>query len=214
MPDTDLHVTGLSRAKRLHERANYQRADAYALLDANVLCHIGYLVEGHPVVTPTAYWRDGDYVYWHGSSASRMLRVQSEEVSVSFTVTHLDAFVVARSAFHHSMNYRSLMLFGKAQWVEEEAAKQAALRTFVERLFPDRWNSLRPMSASEFKATRVLRLRIEEGCLKQRSGPPIDDPADQGLPVWAGVIPVIQHLGTPQPDAYTPADMPVPKLDF
>ena len=141
---TDLTRTERTRVKRMHERGRYSFADVANILDAGFLCHVGYVIDGQPFVTPTSYWREGDHVYWHGSSASRMLRTQERGVDVCFTVSHVDGFVLARAAFHHSINYRAAMLLGKAHKVEDEAAKLQALENFVERLFPGRWKELRP----------------------------------------------------------------------
>lgn len=176
------------RVRRLHERARYDRATMDAILDATPLCHVGYSFDGRPVVTPTLQWREGDRVYWHGSSASRMLRA-CEGADVCLTVTLVEGLVLARSAFHHSMNYRSVMLFGRAEKVVEER-KEAHLRVFLEALYPGRWDELRPIHAQELKATTVLSLAIDEASAKVRSGPPKDDEEDYALPIWAGVIPV------------------------
>jgi len=188
------------RVKRLPERGHYDRETLTAILDAGFVCAVGYIFDGHPYVTPTAYWRTGAHVYWHGSSASRMLRTVGAGVDVCLTVTHLDGFVLARSAFHHSLNYRSVMLFGRAERLDDPAAKTQALEAFVERLFPGRWAELRPVTPQELTATTVLRMAITEGAAKIRTGPPKDDPADYAWPVWAGVLPVQGVLGAPIPD--------------
>ncbi len=205
-----LSNTDHSRIKRMPERAHLDRATVNAIIDSGRLAHIGYVIDGMPYVTPTAHWCDADYIYWHGSSASRMLRAQSENIPVCVTISHLDGFVLARSAFHHSMNYRSVMLFGKAEWVEDEAHKIAALKRFTDSLFPERFDTLRPINAQELKATRVLRMKIEEGSAKVRNGPPKDDEEDLSWPVWAGVIPLTTHQGVPQPDAATSPDIAPP----
>jgi nitroimidazol reductase NimA-like FMN-containing flavoprotein (pyridoxamine 5'-phosphate oxidase superfamily) len=172
----------------------------YAILDAGFICHVGYAIDGHPVVTPTSYWREGDHVYFHGSSASRMLRKLGREgVRCCLTVTHTDGLVLARSAFHHSVNYRSVMIFGTAHPIAG-AEKLAALRAFVERLFPGRWDTLRPVTSQELRATTVLRVRLEEVSAKVRTGPPKDDEPDYELPIWAGVIPLTLERGSAQPD--------------
>jgi hypothetical protein len=192
--------TDRSRLRRLHERGHHDRATLHAVLDAGVLCHVGYVIDGQPYVTPTAYWRLDDTVWWHGSSASRMLRTVRGGVPVCLTVTHLDGFVLARSGFHHSMNYRSAMLFGRAEAVTDGREKQAALRAFIERMWPGRAATLRADDAQELKATMVLRMAIEEASAKIRTGPPKDDEPDYGLPIWAGVIPVRQVVGEVEPD--------------
>jgi uncharacterized protein len=191
--------TPRTRVKRLHERGHYDRETVYEILDAGVICHVGYVIAGQPYVTPTSYWRHGDRLYWHGSSASRMLRHLKHEVPACVEVTHFDGFVLARSGFHHSINYRSVMALGKAQLVPE-AEKLGALEDFVERLFPGRWAELRPPTRQEIKATTVLRMTLEEVSAKVRTGPPKDDEEDYALPVWAGVLPVSMHLGAPEPD--------------
>jgi nitroimidazol reductase NimA-like FMN-containing flavoprotein (pyridoxamine 5'-phosphate oxidase superfamily) len=214
MPDdhsaTDaLGVTPRSRLKRAHERGHFDRATINAVLDAQPVCNVGYVLDGAPVVTPTLQWREGNTVYWHGSSASRLIR-QSEANPVCLTVTLIDGLVVARSAMHHSANFRSVMLFGEAEKVTDPDEKEARLKTFVDGLFPGRWDTLRPMTAQERKATTVLSIPIEEGAAKIRSGPPKDDEDDYDLPIWAGVVPVTTVLGDPVPDARNLPGVAVP----
>jgi nitroimidazol reductase NimA-like FMN-containing flavoprotein (pyridoxamine 5'-phosphate oxidase superfamily) len=189
-----------STVRRLPKRGHYDRATVFAILDAGFICHVGYAIDGQPYVTPTAYWREGDAVYWHGSSASRMLRTLETGADCCLTVTHLDGLVLARSAFHHSLNYRSVMLFGKARKIEDPAEKLAKLEAFVERLYPGRWQELRPVNAKELKVTTVLGMHIDEASAKVRSGGPVDDEADYALSVWAGVIPVHRATGVPAGD--------------
>jgi len=191
-----------TRVKRVHQRGAYDRATLDAILDAGMLCHIGYVYDGYPVVTPTLYWREGDHVYWHGSSASRMLRA-NEGAQVCFTVTHLDGLVLARSAFHHSANFRSVMLFGTATRVETDETKTARLKAFVDGLYPARWDALRPMNAQELKATTILSMPIDEASAKVRAGGPKDDAEDMETPVWAGVVPLNVTLGAPEADPET-----------
>lgn len=200
----DLSPTARSRVKRLPERGRYDFETIAAILDAGFICHVGYVIDGQPYVTPTAYWRSGEHVYWHGSSASRMLRALAAGVDVCMTVAHVDGLVLARSAFHHSINYRSVMLFGKAEKLEDEGEKAEALEHFVGRLFPGRWTELRPVTSRELKATTVLRMPIVEGSAKIRTGPPKDDEEDYTWPVWAGVLPVRAVLGPPIPDERLP----------
>ena len=189
-----------SRVKRLPKRGSQERADVYAILDSNILCHIAYVIDGQPFVTPTGYWREGDKLYWHGSSASRMLRSQSQGLPVCLTVTHFDGLVLARSGFHHSVNYRSVMAFGRAGKIEDLAEKEAAVNAYVERVFPGRNRELRPIDKQELKATTVMGMTIEEASAKVRTGPPVDDEPDYDLPVWAGVIPIKQVFGKAIPD--------------
>ena len=192
--------TARSKLARLPKRGRYDRDTVYGILDAGFICHVGYSVDGHPYVTPTAYWREGDAVYWHGSSASRMLRTLAKGVDCCLTVTHIDGLVLARSAFHHSLNYRSVMMFGKAYKVEDPGEKLARLEAFVERMYPGRWPELRPVTAPELKSTSVLGMHLTEASAKLRSGPPVDDEQDYALPVWAGVVPVRSVAGAPMED--------------
>jgi hypothetical protein len=197
---TELARTDRSRVKRLPKRGGYDFDTVAAILDAGFLCHVGYVIDGNPYVTPTSYWREADHVYWHGSSASRMLRTLEQGTQACLTVAHVDGLVLARSGFHHSINYRSVMLFGRAHKVDSDAAKEQALESFVERMYPGRWKELRPVNPTELKATTVLHMKIEEGAAKVRTGPPVDDQEDYGLPVWAGVVPVRMQLERPVPD--------------
>lgn len=201
---SDLTPTPRSRVKRIPERGRYDFATIASILDAGFLCSVGYVIDGQPYVTPTAYWREERHVYWHGSSASRMLQTLEKGADVCLTVAHVDGLVLARSAFHHSINYRSVMLFGKAHTLEDEGAKAKALEHFVERMFPGRWAELRPVNSQELKATTVLRMPIEEGSAKIRTGPPKDDAEDRAWPVWAGVLPIRTVTGPPVPDEGLP----------
>jgi nitroimidazol reductase NimA-like FMN-containing flavoprotein (pyridoxamine 5'-phosphate oxidase superfamily) len=204
-----LTATPRSRVKRLPKRGHYDLATVHAILDAGFLCHVGYVIDARPYVTPTSYWREGDYVYWHGSSASRMLRSLEDGVDACLTVAHIDGLVLARSAFHHSINYRSVMLFGRAHKVDD-SGKEQVLHNFVERMYPGRWKELRPVNRKELKATTVLHMKIEEGAAKIRTGPPIDDEEDYDWRVWAGVIPVQQTIGRPASDGRVRADVGLP----
>jgi hypothetical protein len=197
---SDITPTERSRVKRHHERGAYDLDTITAILDAAFICHVGYAIEGHPYVTPTSYWRENDVVYWHGSSASRMLRTLEGGVACCFTVTILDGLVMARSAFNHSVNYRSVMLFGQAKKIEDRDEKLRQLELFTQRMYPGRWRELRPVTEQELKATTVLEMKIEEGAAKVRSGPPKDDAEDYAWPVWAGVVPVRMVAGRPVDD--------------
>ena len=203
--------TPRTRVKRMPKRGRYEREVVHAILDAALVCHVGYAIDGQPYVTPTAHWRDGERVYWHGSSASRMLRsLKPGGVPVCLTVTHVDGLVLARSAFNHSMNYRSVMAMGTAHLADDPAHKLHALETFVNRLYPGRWAELRPATAQELKATMVLWLDLEEVSAKVRSGPPGDDEQDLSWPCWAGVVPIAEQRGPPVADAQVPAGTAVP----
>lgn len=187
-----------NRIKRLHERGSYDRGVIYPILDAAFLCHVAYVIDGQPFCTPTIHWREGDRLYWHGSSASRMLRQLKDGTPVCLTVSHLDGLVLARSGFNHSANYRSAMCFGTARIVEEPQEKARALKAIVDRLYPGRTAELRPDVAQERKATMVIGMEIEEASAKVRAKGVGDDEADYGLPVWAGVIPVATVIGAPE----------------
>lgn len=196
----DFKPTARTRIKRLPKRAHYDRETVYSILDAGFVCHIGYVIDRQPYVTPTAYWREGDAVYWHGSSKSRMLLALEKRPDVCLTVMHLDALVVARSGFHKSINYRSAMLFGKPYKVAEPEEKLAKMEAFVERLYPGRWKELRPVTKQELKAMSVFGLHIDEAVAKVRTGGPVDEEEDYALPIWAGVVPISQVLGAPVDD--------------
>ncbi len=194
-----LEVTERTRLRRSHERGYFDRATINDILDATPLCHVGYQLDSQPQVTPTLHWREGDRIYWHGSSASRALRA-SLDTPVCLTVTQLDGFVLARSAFHHSVNFRSVMIYGTPEATTDPAAKMEKFKNLIEHLYPGRWDSLRPALDKEVKATAVLSMPITEASAKVRTGMPNDDAPDYDLPIWAGVIPVTQGLGAPQPD--------------
>ena len=195
-----LKRTPRSRLKRLPKRGHYDFDTIAAILDAGFLCHVGYIVDGAPLVTPTAYWREGRRVYWHGSHASRMLGTAATGVPVCLTVAHVDGLVMARSAFHFSINYRSVMLMGKANVVADPEYKKAALKEFVNRMAAGRWDDLRAVTNKELKATTVLWMDIDEGSAKIRTGPPVDDEDDYRLPIWAGVVPIRMVADAPVTD--------------
>ncbi len=199
MPGKKSLKTPRTTVKRLPERGRYDRAQVYALLDAGFVCHIGFCVDGQPFVIPTAYWRQGDHIYFHGSAASRMLKTVSKPLPVCFTATHVDGLVLARSGFNHSVNYRSVVVLGKATPVRNARAKLAAMRAFVDYVLPGRWSEIRPPNDQELRATLVLKLPITEASAKVRSGGPHDDAADMISKVWAGVIPFSTQPGRPIP---------------
>ncbi|MDI7860608.1 pyridoxamine 5'-phosphate oxidase family protein [Rhizobiaceae bacterium n13] len=214
MSDTDFATiaefptTERSRVRRRHDRGSHAHADVHAVLDATPLCHVGYTIDGAPYVTPTLHWREGNRVYWHGSAASRFLR-QAEGTPVCLTCSIMDGYVLARSAFNHSINYRSAMVFGTARVIEDVDEKARALRHFVDGLFPGRWESLRPMTAQELKATSVLWMEIEEATAKVRDAPP-GDLEDAHIPVWAGILPLQSGLAAAEPAPGLPGSIALP----
>ncbi|HLV89166.1 MAG TPA: pyridoxamine 5'-phosphate oxidase family protein [Candidatus Sulfotelmatobacter sp.] len=187
--------SGRTRVVREPQRAVYDRESVYRILDEGFLCHIGFSVEGQPYVIPTSYGRDGANLYIHGSAASRMLRNLKQGIPMCVTVTLLDGLVLARSVFNHSMNYRSVVILGKATLVEDPAEKLAVLRVLSEHILPGRWDDSRQPNEQELKATSALRLPIDEFSAKVRIGPPIDDEEDYSFPTWAGVIPLEMKTG-------------------
>ncbi|HVF50683.1 MAG TPA: pyridoxamine 5'-phosphate oxidase family protein [Pyrinomonadaceae bacterium] len=182
--------TKRSEVKRLPKRAEYERAAVYRILDEGFVCHVGFCVEGRPVVIPTGYGRIADKLYIHGSPASRMLRALEGGIDVCVTVTLVDALVLARSAFHHSMNYRSVVVFGRAEAVADASEKLEALRAFSEHVIRGRWDDARQPDERELRATLVLALPLVEASAKIRTGPPLDDEEDYQLPIWAGLVPL------------------------
>lgn len=192
-------VTERNRVKRLHERGSYDHASVHAILDAGMLCHVAYAMDGQPYCTPTLFWREGSTLYWHGSSASRMLRHLKAGTPACLTVSHLDGLALARSGFNHSANYRSAMCFGTARLIDDAQEKAAALRGVVDRFYPGRSDMLRPITAQETKATTVIGMEIEQASAKVRAKGVGDDEADYGHPIWAGVIPVRTVIGEEQP---------------
>lgn len=196
-----IEPTKRTKLKRIPKRGDFDRAIVNQILDEAFVCHVGFAVDGQPFVIPTAYGRSGETLYVHGSAASRMMRELSKGIDVCVTVTLVDGLVMARSAFHHSVNYRSVVVFGNAQIVEDESEKFEALRIFTEHLIPNRWNEIREPNAKELKATTVLKLEISEASAKIRTGDPIDDAEDHDLDVWAGVIPLKFEAGKPIDDA-------------
>jgi nitroimidazol reductase NimA-like FMN-containing flavoprotein (pyridoxamine 5'-phosphate oxidase superfamily) len=192
--------TARTTLKRLPKRGVFDQAEVHAILDEGFLCHVGFVADGQPYVIPTGYGRAGNQIYIHGSAASRMLRTLSGGIDVCVTVTLVDGFVLARSAFHHSMNYRSVVILGKARVVDDPGEKMEALRCVTNHIVPGRWEEVRQPNEQELKATEVLVLPLAEVSAKVRKGPPIDDEEDYALPIWAGVMPVRMVAGDPVPD--------------
>ena len=202
--------TERTRIKRLPKRGEYDRATIYKILDEAFVCHVGFVANEKPFVIPTGYARRGDDLLIHGSSASRMMRSLSAGVEVCATVTLIDGLVLARSAFHHSMNYRSVVVFGTAKLIEDEREKLDALEALTEHIAPNRWADVRPPTRKELKATLVLSLPIEEASAKIRTGNPVDDEADYDLNVWAGVLPISLTTGEPVNDERLNGGISVP----
>jgi nitroimidazol reductase NimA-like FMN-containing flavoprotein (pyridoxamine 5'-phosphate oxidase superfamily) len=192
--------TDRTQVKRLPKRGVYDKAQVHAILDDGILCHVGFTVDGQPYVIPTGYVRVDDRIYIHGSPASRMLRALDQAIDVCLTVTLIDGLVLARSAFHHSMNYRSVVVLGKARLVTDPDEKTDALRSFVNHIVPGRWDEVRQPTGRELQATSVLALHLNEVSAKVRTGAPIDDEEDYGLPIWAGVVPLRIETGEPIAD--------------
>ncbi len=206
----DFPATERTKLKRLPKRGAFDRETVYGILDEGFVCHVGFVVEGQPFVIPTAYGREGDVLYIHGARASRMQKALVAGADVCVTVTLVDGLVLARSAFHHSINYRSVVVFGRVRVVESEEEKSTALEAFTEHIVPGRWDDVRWPNGQELAATTVLALTLSEASAKIRTGPPIDDEEDYALPVWAGVLPLGVEHGAPEADPRLPAETPVP----
>ena len=191
-------VTSRNRLRRRHERGHYDRETVHAILDAAVLCHIAYVIDGQPFCTPTSFWREGERLYWHGSSASRMTRAQAKGIPVCLTVSHLDALVLARSGFHHSVNYRCVMAYGHAKAVTDPEAKLRAVDAFIDRFYPGRTAVLRPPTAQDLKAINVLEMEIEDAAAKIRATGVSDEEEDYSVPVWCAVLPLRTVFGEPE----------------
>ncbi|NOG71345.1 pyridoxamine 5'-phosphate oxidase family protein [Roseicella sp. DB1501] len=216
MPDTvsppeAYPVTERNKVRRLHERGRYDHDSVHAILDAAMICHIAYIIDGQPYCTPTAFWREDEHLYWHGSSASRMLRKQKAGIPVCLTVTHLDSLVLARCGFNHSVDYRSAMCFGDAYFVEDPAEKARALDVMINRFYPDRATTLRPSSVQELKATTVIGMRIEQASGKIRSKGVADEEEDYALPIYAARFPVRQVIGAAEPCPRMPEGVAYPE---
>jgi len=192
-------LSSRNQVKRMHERGAYDHATVHRILDASMMCHVSYVVDGQPYCTPTFFWREGNVLYWHGSSASRMLRNQSKGERVCLTVAHLDSLVLARCGFNHSADYRAVMAFGTAYLVTDPAEKERALVAMVDRFFSDRTASLRPSTVQEIKATSFIAMEIEQASAKIRSKGVADDDEDYELPIYAERIPVRTVIGKPEP---------------
>jgi uncharacterized protein len=199
-----------TRVKRYNHLAKYDTETIHAILDAMPMCSVGYVHEGKPVVTPTMQWRDGNRIFWHGSSASRMLRaVASHEVCVCVSIT--DALVLARSAYNYNLNHRSVMVFGQARQINDDAEKRLQLEHFVNKVIPGQWDRLRPVTEKELKATTLMSLEITEASAKLREGHTEDDEEDYAFPVWCGLVPVSFNIGAPIADPRNLPDVEMPE---
>lgn len=203
--------TERTTVRREPHRGVYDRETIYSILDGGFVCHIGFVQDGHPFVIPTNYWRIDDDLFVHGSSASRMLRTLSGGVELCVTVTHVDGLVLARSAFNHSVNYRSVVVLGHGTLLATDEEKIAALRAFTEQLAPGRWQAIRQPNERELKATIVFKLPLAEASAKIRRGPPEDDADDYALSCWAGVIPLQTVALAPEADPKLPNEIAIPE---
>ena len=201
--------TERTKVKRVPKRGIYDLGQIKSILDAHFLCHIGFVHDGYPVVIPTLYGRKDDHLYIHGATSSRLLKTLQKKVEISVAVTLVDGIVLARSAFHHSMNYRSVVLFGKAEVVEGDQEKFDALKVISDQVIPGRWEEVRSPNTKELKATTVLSIPIQEASTKVRTGPPVDEKDDYDLTVWAGVLPLNLAHGELIPDPLLKANIPV-----
>lgn len=177
-----------TKVKRVPKRGHYDAETIYRILDQEVCCHVGFVHEGYPVVIPTGYGRYEDHLYLHGSTASRMMKNLSQGLDICITVTRVNGIVLAKSAFHHSMNYESVVIFGKAQLIEDEEEKMFSMECLTNHIIPGRWEEVRQPNAKEIKATTMLKVSLAEASAKIRTGGPSDDKADEALPIWTGVI--------------------------
>lgn len=203
-------ITERNRVRRRSQRGRYDHETVYSILDEGLICHVAFQVNGQPFAVPTIHARIDDDLYFHGSTANRMLGALSRGALACLTVTLIDGLVLARSAFHHSMNYRSVTVFGRGHVVEDPSEKRDAFEALVERMMPGRWSDTRHPSRAEFEATTVLRLPIDEASAKVRTGDPVDDEADHALPHWAGVVPLSLRRGTACPAADLRDDIELP----
>ncbi len=191
-------ITEVNRVKRVHERGRYDKATVHAILDAALVCHIAYVIDGQPYCTPTGFWREGEHLYWHGSSASRMLKAQREGIPVCLTVTHVDALVMARSGFHHSINYRAVMAYGTAHAITDPDEKLRLMDNFIDRIYPGRSKLIRQPTPQEFKATMMMGMEIETASGKIRDKHVADEEEDyEAVPAWSALYPITQVLGEP-----------------
>lgn len=195
-----LPTSARTTVKRIPDRGQYDQETIYGIIDSHFLCHIGFIDQGTPFVIPTAYCRIGDFLYVHGSSKSRMMATLAAGADICVTITHMDGLVLARSAFHHSINYRSVVIMAKGEWVGDEAEKNNMFESFVEHVIPGRWAEVRWPNEQEMKATHVVKIPLSEASAKVRTGHPKDDAEDMEMNVWAGVLPLETTVGGPISD--------------
>ncbi len=207
---SEFRKTEVNRVRRVPDRGHYDKKTVYGIVDEALICHVGFVQDGRPFVIPTLHARRDDEILLHGASTSRLMQHVQAGHEVCLTMTHLDGIVLARSVFHHSLNYRSAILFGKGYLVDGDEETMTALEQFTERLMPGRWADARQPNRKELKATAVVALPIEMASAKVRSGPPGDDEEDYTLPVWAGVLPIVQTVGPLQADGCLAAAINVP----
>ena len=198
-----------TKVKRVPKRGHYDKETIYSILDKEFICHVGFVHDGYPVVIPTLYGRHENKIYLHGSTASRMVRDLQEGIPVSICVSRVNGLVLARSAFHHSANYESVVLFGTARLIEGEEQKNQALLVVSENVIKGRWDEIRIPNSKELKGTAVLELEIDEASAKIRTGGPVDDKEDYELDIWAGVLPIIRNYGEPEEDELSTKSLPV-----
>jgi nitroimidazol reductase NimA-like FMN-containing flavoprotein (pyridoxamine 5'-phosphate oxidase superfamily) len=206
----EFQQTTRNRVRRHPERGAYDKKSIYQIIDEALICHVAFIKDDEPYVIPTLHARHDDWILLHGASSSRLMRHVESGRRVTLAFALVDGLVLARSVFSHSINYRSVVLFGQGQKVASDADKMAALELFTERIMPGRWADARPPTPRELKATSVARIPIELASAKVRQGPPADDEEDLALPVWAGVVPIQQRAGNPLPDPQQADDVPVP----
>jgi nitroimidazol reductase NimA-like FMN-containing flavoprotein (pyridoxamine 5'-phosphate oxidase superfamily) len=199
-----------TRIRRKPGRGSYDEAKVFGILDAGVVCHVGYALDGQAYVTPTAYWRHGRRLFWHGSAASRMLQAQARGMAVCVTVSHVDGFVLARTGLRMSLQYRSVMAFGRTELIDDPAAKRSAMNAFIDRLFPGRSRELRPMREPELAAISLIAMTIEDASAKGREEGPQDIEEDLSFPCWAGAIPIRTTVGRIVPDPRLAANLALP----
>ncbi len=207
----DFEKTGTNQVRRQAGRGHYDRETVYSILDEGFVCHVGFVLDGKPFVIPTLYARENDKIYIHGSSISRMLKELEKGVELCLTVTLVDGIVLARSAFHHSMNYRSAVIFGTGKLVEGQNEKNAALEAISENILEERWADSRLPTEKELNVTSVIEIRIKQASAKIRTGDPSDDKKDYELPIWAGILPVETHFGEPVPDTLLDEEIELPE---